>query len=139
MYRDELQALSLQIADLERENEELKALVDELKEEGRRLRAADREHRRAGARKSCLACGGSMLPVAMFAGRERTPVPLAISTLRFGDPSGGFSRSTTIKSMVCSSCGFIHNFIDMQAPEAVDVTGEVQAPLLKPAPDPEKR
>jgi hypothetical protein len=28
-----------------------------------------------------------------------------------------------VKSLVCSSCGFIHNFIDIQAPEAGHVTG----------------
>lgn len=124
-YRDELQALTLQVADLERENGDLKAEVDELKESERRSRAADRELRRAGALRCCAVCGGSVLPVAVFAGRDRSPIPLALSTVRFGDPNGGFTRSAPIKSMVCSSCGFIHNFIDIQAPEAADVTGEV--------------
>jgi hypothetical protein len=56
------------------------------------------------------------------------PIPLAVSTVRFGDPSGGFTRSAPIKTLVCSSCGFIHNFIDIQAPEAADVTGEFPVP-----------
>jgi len=133
-YRDDRQALSLQIAELERENEELKGEVAKLKEEAKRERAVEREKRRVGALKACAMCGGSLLPVAMFAGRDRTPIPLALSTVRFGDPAGGFTRSAPIKSLVCSSCGFIHNFIDIQAPEAADVTGELHVEVPKPTP-----
>lgn len=131
-YRDDRLALSLQIAELERENEELKGEVAQLKERARQERAADREKRRVGALRACAMCGGSLLPVAMFAGRDRSPIPLAVSTVRFGDPAGGFTRSAPIKSLVCSSCGFVHSFIDIQAPEAADVTGELNVEVPKP-------
>lgn len=124
-YRDDRQALALQIAELERENEELKHEVEQLKESAKQTRDADRELARTKAFKACVLCGGSLLPVAMFAGRDRSPIPLALSTVRFGDPAGGFTRSAPIKSLVCSSCGFIHNFMDIRAPEAADVTGEI--------------
>ena len=122
-YRDDLQALSLQVADLERENGELRGELADLRDEAKRERAADREHRHMGARKGCAVCGGSLLPVAMFAGRDhRAPIPLALSTVRFGDPAGGFNRSAPIKSLVCSSCGFIHNFIEIEVQDAVAAT-----------------
>lgn len=130
-YRDDRLALSLQVAELERENEALRDQLEQLKETARRERAADREQRKAGALKACAMCGGSLLPVAVFAGRERAPIPLAVSTVRFGNPNGGFNRSAPMKSMVCSSCGFIHSFIDIQAPEAVEVTGEIDVPTTK--------
>lgn len=130
-YRDDRIALSLQIAELERQNEELKTEVAQLKDSAKRERAADREKRRAGAGRACTACGGSLLPVAMFAGRDRAPIPLALSTVRFGDPGGGFTRSAPIKTLVCASCGFIHNFIDIQAPEAADVTGDLNVDVPK--------
>src|SRR5690606_26114924 len=60
-YRDDRQALSLQIAELERENEELKGEVAKLKEEAKRERAVEREKRRVGALKACAMCGGSLL------------------------------------------------------------------------------
>jgi hypothetical protein len=65
--------------------------------------------------------------VALFAGRDlKNPIPLVLSTARFGDPGGGFSRSAPLKSKVCSSCGFIHSFIDIEAPDAAHVTGALQ-------------
>lgn len=131
-YRDDRLALSLQISALERENEDLKAEVNALKAAAKRDRDVERETRRAGALRACAMCGGSLLPVAMFAGRDRSPIPLAVSTVRFGDPGGGFTRSAPIKSLVCSSCGFIHSFIDIQAPEAAEVTGELNVDVPKP-------
>ncbi len=126
-YRDDREALSLQVADLERENEELKQEVAQLKEAAKRQRAQEHENRRSKALRSCVVCGGSLLPVALFAGRDlKHPIPLSLSTARFGDPAGGFNRSAPLKSKVCSSCGFIHAFIDIEAPDGADVTGAIQ-------------
>ena len=122
-YRDDHQALSLQVAELERENEELRHELDTMKTDARRLRDAQHEERRAGAFRGCALCGGSLLPVAVFAGQNhRSPMPLNASTLRFGDPSGGFTGSAPIKSKVCSSCGFIHQFIDITTSDAIEMT-----------------
>src|SRR5688572_8069422 len=101
-YRDDRQALSLQVADLERENAELKQEVEQLKESAKRKRAQEHEDRRTKALRTCAVCGGSLLPVALFAGRDlKHPIPLYLSTVRFGEPDGGFSRSAPLKSKVC--------------------------------------
>jgi hypothetical protein len=137
-YRDDRQALSLQVADLERENEELKEEVAQLKAKAKQDRTQERENRRVRAFQSCAICGGQLLPVAVFAGRDHgKPIPLSMSTARFGAPDGGFSRSAPLKSKVCSSCGFIHSFIDIAAPEAVDVTGSFTEIELDVASDPD--
>lgn len=117
VYRDDRQALSLQVAELERENAELREQVESLQGDARRQRDEERETRhRAGAERGCAMCGGSLLPVALFAGRDlRAPIPIALSTLRFGAPDGGFTRSAPVKAKVCSSCGYIHTFIDIEA------------------------
>ena len=126
-YRDDRQALSLQVADLERENEELRQQVEQLEQAAKRQRSQEREDRRTKSLRSCAVCGGSLLPVALFAGRDlKHPIPLSLSTARFGDPGGGFSRSAPLKSKVCASCGFIHTFIDIEAPDGADVTGAIQ-------------
>ena len=117
-YRDDRQALALEIAELERENQRLRdQLVDaerrytESVEEGHKERAR-------GTRDACVMCGGSLLPVAVFAGHDiGAPLPLSLSTLRFGSPSGGFTHAAPIRSMACASCGYIHNFIDMSVDE----------------------
>ena len=114
------------VAELERENEELKSEVDQLKADAKRKRDEDHEARKESAARGCVLCGGSLLPVAVFSGRQSSPNPLSVSTLRFGRPDGGFTGSAPIKSKACSSCGFIHLFIDVGAPEAVDVTRELQ-------------
>lgn len=131
-YRDDRQALHLQVAELERENEDLKKEVLELRDDARKDRAQEHEDRRSGALHHCAVCGGSLLAVAVFAGRDhRAPIPLRMSTLRFGDPGGGFSRSAPLKSMVCSSCGFIHTFIDIDSTEGSKVTAELEAELTR--------
>lgn len=122
-YRDDRQALALQVAELERENEELREQLESVKADARRQRDVAHEQRRAGAYKGCAVCGGSLLPVAFYAGRNhRSPLPLNVSTLRFGDPSGGFTGSAPINSKVCSSCGFIHSFIDLTSTDGLEVT-----------------
>lgn len=135
-YRDDREALSLQVAELERENEELKEQIDDLRAEAKRQRDEDRNVRQSGALKACVICGGSLLPVAVFAGRENNPVPLSLSTLRFGSPRGGFTHSAPIKALVCSSCGFIHSFIDIGATAGARVTEDFQTAGSKPAPPP---
>lgn len=113
-YRDDRHALGLQVSELERENAQLREEVTTLRDDIRREREETREQRRTHAGRACVSCGGSLLPVAMFAGwNTRDPLPLAVSTARFGDPGGGFTRSAQVKSLVCSSCGFIHNYIDL--------------------------
>ena len=114
-YRDDRHALAHQVRELELENEELREQVETLKQQAKLHRAQDRARQKAGALKACAVCSGSLLPVAVFAGRDLgSPIPLSASTVRFGDPSGGFTRSAPVKSLVCASCGFIHSFIDIK-------------------------
>ena len=119
-YRDDRQALALQIAELERENSKLR---DELESAGKRYKRVQDEHheaRRMGD-KRCILCGGSLLPVAVFAGHDiGSPIPLSMSTLRFGRADGGFTHSAPIHSLACSSCGYIHSFIPISEPGAGD-------------------
>lgn len=122
----------MQVAELERENEELKEQIDDLRAEAKRQRDEARNVRQSGALKACVICGGSLLPVAVFAGRENNPVPLSLSTLRFGSPRGGFTHSAPIKALVCSSCGFIHSFIDIGATAGARVTADLQPVGSKP-------
>jgi hypothetical protein len=78
----------------------------------------------------CPACGGSLLPAAVFAGNNnRNPVPLRMSTLRFGNPAGGFTSSAPIQAKVCGSCGFIHHYIDLDSAAAEPVTQEIPLQL----------
>ena len=59
-------------------------------------------------------CSGNLLPVAIVAGHDvRNPLPLKMSTLRFRSPEGGFTASAPVRSYACGTCGYIHNFIDM--------------------------
>jgi hypothetical protein len=127
VYRDDRQALSLQVAELERENVELREQIEQLQDNARRARSEERETRhRAGVERGCVMCGGSLLPVALFAGRDlAAPLPISLSTMRFGAPQGGFTRAAPVKAKVCSSCGYIHAFIDIGAEGApVGVTDE---------------
>ena len=122
-YRDDRQALSLQVADLERENAELKSELAELRDDAKRDREVKRDRAKRDSRHGCVMCSGRLHAVAVFSGRHNAPKPLQMSTSRFSDPSGGFSRSTPIKAMACSSCGFIHHYIDREGPDKALVTG----------------
>lgn len=114
VYRDDRQALGLQVAALEKENAELRAQLDDADERYRRLSDEQHAERREHSRASCVLCGGVLLPVAIVAGHDvRSPLPLKMSTLRFGSPDGGFTHSAPVRSLACTSCGYIHNFIDM--------------------------
>jgi len=114
-YRDDRQALELQLAELERQNEELRAELADERAKARAARAVDRHRRQLSAGRECTVCGGSLLPVAVFAGRnDRSPLPLRMSTLRFVNPSGGFTHAAPILAKACTSCGFIHHFIDIR-------------------------
>lgn len=114
-YRDDRQALAMQIAELERDNQKLREKLEAATRRFERSQLEQSAERTAQARKGCMACGGTLLPVAIFAGHDITsPLPLKMSTLRFVDPNGGFTHSAPLHSMACASCGFIHNFIDMQ-------------------------
>jgi len=126
VYRDDRQALTLQVAELERENAELREQVESLQEDAKRQRDEDRETRhRSSNERGCVMCGGSLLPVALFAGRNlRSPIPISLSTLRFGAPEGGFTRSAPVKAKVCASCGYVHAFIDIDAEGAEPVMTE---------------
>lgn len=108
--------MALEIAELERQNGELRDRLAEA--EQRYTDAVEEGHqtRAKGSRHHCVMCGGSLLPVAVFAGHDiRAPLPLSMSTLRFGSPQGGFTHAAPIRSLACASCGYIHNFIDMTA------------------------
>ncbi|MCX4240465.1 hypothetical protein [Paraliomyxa miuraensis] len=120
-YRDDRQALELQLAELTRENGELRDELAEERAKARAARAEDRERRHDSVGRKCTVCGGALLPVAVFAGRnDRQPLPLRMSTLRFVNPSGGFTHAAPILAKACTSCGFIHHFIDMHATTADD-------------------
>lgn len=122
-YRDDRQALSLQVADLERENAELKSELAELRDDAKRDREVQRDRAKRDSRHGCVMCSGRLHAVAVFSGKHNAPKPLQMSTPRFSDPSGGFSRSTPIKAMACSSCGFIHHYIDLERADKALVTG----------------
>ncbi len=122
-YRDDRQAMELQLAELQRENAELREEVASLEEQAKKAREQSRDVARREARSGCVMCGGSLHAVAVFSGRHDAPKSLHISTPRFSAPEGGFSRSTPIKAMACSSCGFIHHYIDIERADAALVTG----------------
>lgn len=130
VYRDDRQALSLQVAELERENDRLREELDTLRGEAKRARDEGREtRRRAAAEAGCVSCGGSLLPVALFAGRNlKAPIPISLSTLRFGDPEGGFTRSAPVRARVCSSCGYVHCFIDIERAAEVASGADLDPP-----------
>jgi hypothetical protein len=141
-YRDDRQALALQLADLERENQELREEVARLQDAAKRQRDETQdEARRVAGQRGCVMCGGSLLPVALYAARDiRSPMPLSISTLRFGDSEGGFTRSAPIMAKVCATCGFIHTWIDIEG--SVAIVPEVEEgfePPDEPEPEPEQR
>ncbi len=120
-YRDDREAMMLQIAALEDENHRLRRELEEAASRARGVADDARERRRSTAHKTCVMCGGStLLPVAIFAGHDtRAPLPLHMSTLRFTSPTGGFTHSAPVHSLACSTCGFLHNFIDMSDRSAV--------------------
>ncbi len=122
-YRDDRQALALQVAELERVNEELQEELTELRERSRHDREEKRDQRRRESRHGCVMCGGTLHAVAVFSGRHDAPKSLQLSTTRFAAQGGGFSSSTPIRAMVCSSCGFVHHYIDLERPDAALVTG----------------
>lgn len=113
-YRDDQQALLLEVAALERENHRLQGALAESNERFATLLRTQYEERRKGVRMACVICAGNLLPVAIVAGHDvRNPLPLKMSTLRFGSPEGGFTASAPVRSYACGTCGYIHSFIDM--------------------------
>ncbi|MEM9452705.1 MAG: hypothetical protein AAGF11_00910 [Myxococcota bacterium] len=135
-YRDDRQALELQLAELERENEELRDQLQDARAKAIAARAEDRDRRHESAMRKCTVCGGALLPVAVFAGRnDRSPLPLRMSTLRFVNPTGGFTHSAPILAKACSSCGFIHHFIDMRDREGTDTKAAWPPPEMTPTKD----
>jgi hypothetical protein len=114
-YRDDRDAMALQLRELERENARLREALDSAEARAKDVQEARHEQRRSGAHKACVMCGGTLLPVAIFAGHDtRAPLPLSMSTLRFTSPEGGFTHAAPVHSSACASCGFIHNFIDIR-------------------------
>ncbi|PRP90328.1 hypothetical protein ENSA5_65750 [Enhygromyxa salina] len=114
-YRDEQQALLLEVANLEQENRRLQGALSEAEDRFKSLLSGEYEERRKTLRMSCVMCSGNLLPVAIVAGHDvRNPLPLKMSTLRFGSPEGGFTASAPVRSYACGTCGYIHSFIDMQ-------------------------
>jgi hypothetical protein len=113
-YRDDRQALALELQALEHENQRLREELGALTRRFRDLVRERHDLRRSSARESCALCGGTLLPVAIFAGHDISqPLPLNLSTLRFSAKSGGFTHSAALQAYACTSCGFIHSFIDM--------------------------
>lgn len=114
-YRDDRDAMSLQIRELERENTRLREELDGAELRAKNVQDARHEERRSSAHRACIMCGGNLLPVAIFAGHDtRAPLPLSMSTLRFSSADGGFTHAAPVRSAACASCGFIHNFIDIR-------------------------
>ena len=110
----------LEMAQLERENERLRGALADAQVRFNDLLTQQYEERRKTVRMSCVMCSGNLLPVAIVAGHDvRNPLPLKMSTLRFTSPDGGFTHSAPIRSLVCASCGYIQNFIDIDASKAV--------------------
>ncbi|MCH9687258.1 MAG: hypothetical protein K0V04_37840 [Deltaproteobacteria bacterium] len=135
-YRDDRQALQLQVSELERQNEELRDQLTEARAQARDARAEDRDRRHDSALRTCTVCGGALLPVAVFAGHnDRSPLPLRMSTMRFVAASGGFTQAAAIQAKACTSCGFIHQFIDM--PETREDGHRETWPPLGPTADDE--
>jgi hypothetical protein len=113
-YRDEQQAMMIEVATLTRENQRLQAALDDSEKRFKELLSHEYEERRKSTRKTCVMCSGNLLPVAIVAGHDvRNPLPLKMSTLRFGSPEGGFTASAPVRSYACGTCGYIHSFIDM--------------------------
>jgi hypothetical protein len=136
-YRDDRHALELQLVELERQNEVLRDELEQERAKARAARAEDRERRHVSAGRACTVCGGSLLPVAVFAGHnDRSPLPLRMSTLRFVNPSGGFTHAAPILAKACTSCGFIHHFIDMRGQAA---EGQPAWPPPESTPPPRSR
>ena len=105
----------LEVASLARENQRLETALAEAEERFKGLLSGQYEERRKTMRRSCVMCTGNLLPVAIVAGHDvRNPLPLKMSTLRFGSPGGGFTASAPVHSYACGTCGYIHNFIDME-------------------------
>ena len=114
-YRDEQQALLIEVAALTRENQRLQTALEDSEQRFKELLSHEYEERRKSLRKSCVMCSGNLLPVAIVAGHDvRNPLPLKMSTLRFGSPEGGFTASAPVRSYACGTCGYIHSFIDME-------------------------
>lgn len=121
-YRDERQALLLEVVTLEQENQRLRGALSESEERFRALLREQYEQRRKSVRWTCVMCSGNLLPVAIVAGHDvRNPLPLKMSTLRFGSPEGGFTASAPVRSYACTACGYIHNFIDMDQSEVEEL------------------
>jgi hypothetical protein len=113
-YRDEQQALMIEVATLTRENQRLQSALHDSEKRFQELLTHEYEERRKSIRKTCVMCSGNLLPVAIVAGHDvRNPLPLKMSTLRFGSPEGGFTASAPVRSYACGTCGYIHSFIDM--------------------------
>ncbi len=113
-YRDDRDAMAMQIAELERANARLQSALDLAEGRVRDVQEQRHEQRRSAA-KACVMCKGTLLPVAIFAGHDtRQPLPLSMSTLRFTSKDGGFTHAAPVHSLACSSCGFIHNFIEIR-------------------------
>lgn len=113
-YREEQQALLIEVAALERENQRLHRELHESEARFTELLRSQYEERRKTVRRVCVMCSGNLLPVAIVAGHDvRNPLPLKMSTLRFGSPEGGFTASAPVRSYACGTCGYIHSFIDM--------------------------
>ena len=129
-YRDEQQALLIEVATLERENQRLRRELDESEARFGELLRTQYEERRKQVRMVCVMCSGNLLPVAIVAGHDvRNPLPLKMSTLRFGNPSGGFTHSALVQAKVCGTCGFIHHYIDLGTEAAERVTQPIPIDL----------
>jgi hypothetical protein len=118
-YRDEQQALLIEVAVLERDKQRLQLELLESQARFAELLRTQYEERRKNVRMTCVMCSGNLLPVAIVAGHDvRNPLPLKMSTLRFGSPEGGFTASAPVRSYACGTCGYIHSFIDMDRVDA---------------------
>ena len=137
-YRDDRQALELQVGELEHENEKLRRELDGVQAQLKEERARTRERQQTRARGVCPACGGSLLPAAVYAGsNDRNPVQLRMSTLRFGNPNGGFTHSAPVQAKVCGTCGFIHHYIDLDT-RVIEPVAFSDAPSDDAMPDDEE-
>ncbi len=113
-YRDDRDATALQIAELERDNERLRERLSEALARAQAVEDERHERRRASSQEGCVMCGGALHPVAVFTGHSlQSPMRLHASTIRFAAKSGGFTHAAVVRSLACTSCGYIHSYIDM--------------------------
>lgn len=121
VYRSAPTAVDLEIQTQRAENARLRGQIEALVASRQEATAALARGHHQRATRHCLSCGGSILPVAMFAGHDaEKPVPLQVSTARFCKAGGGFRGSAVVQARACGRCGLLHTFLAQHDPVCRD-------------------